>query len=78
MKTLDKNDIPKLVGNRFVKEFTNYLLEIIRSEKITQLDITKKAFIEKNIKPTTTSRYLTDLLFMEIIEIKEDGIIEVI
>ena len=60
MEKHETNDLPKLVGTNFVKRFREYLLSLITEDKLIEKDIVKKAFLEKNVKPDTTRKYLQE------------------
>lgn len=51
-----------LVGTSFVKMFREYLISLIKDNKnITDNEIIRRSFLEKNVKPETTKRYLREL-----------------
>ena len=69
MEKHEANDLPKLVGTNFVKRFREYLLSLITEDKLIEKDIVKKAFLEKNVKPDTTRKYLQEMIDMDIIKV---------
>lgn len=57
-----------LVGNQFVKMFREYLISLtIENKDISEFEMIKRAFQEKNVKPETTRKYLKELKDLEII-----------
>ena len=64
----ETNELPNLVGTNFVKRFREYLLSLITEDRLLEIDIVKKAFLEKNVKPDTTRKYLQEMLDMDIIK----------
>ena len=59
-----------LVGTSFVKMYREYLISLTRDNKgISENEIIKRAYLEKNVKPETTKRYLRELKEMDLIVI---------
>lgn len=70
------DSLPKLVGTNFVKLFREYILTLIKTEKLTENDVLKKAYLEKNVKPDTTRKYIGEMLLLEIL-VKEKEFLKV-
>lgn len=69
---INKVLLPNLVGSRFVKNFTAYLMDAVRNERLTTEELVSKAYREKSVKSRTTKRYIKDLLDCNLLTISED------
>ncbi len=69
MEKKETYELPKLVGTHFVKRFREYLLSLITEDKYLEKDIVRKAFLDKNIKPETTRKYLEEMIELDIIKV---------
>jgi hypothetical protein len=73
MEAIDTSKkLPKLVGTNFVKIFRQYILNEIEGNNIDEKSLVKKAFLEKNVKPDTTRKYISEMILLEIIK-KDDN-----
>ena len=67
---IEQNEQFNLIGTSFVKMFREYLISLSRDTKgISEDEIIKKAYLEKNVKPETTRRYIRELKEMDLISI---------
>lgn len=67
MEQKEVNNLPKLGGTNFVRMFKDYILTLIKEGKYTEGDIKRKAYLNKDVKPTTTGKYLKDMLELDIL-----------
>lgn len=67
MRKQEKTMLPNLSGTNFVKLFRGFLLTLIETTEIKEDMLVKKAYLEKNVKPETTRKYIKELLDMNII-----------
>ena len=73
MDKQEQKDLPKLVGTNFVKRFREYLISLVIEDKYKENDIVRKAYLEKNVKPETTRKYLSEMVLLEIMWISEES-----
>jgi hypothetical protein len=68
-----KGYLPDLVGTRFVKSYTAFLVDAARNKKCTKDDLLLIGFRDKGVKPRTTKRYIRDLIELGILNLSLDG-----
>jgi hypothetical protein len=73
----DKGNLPDLVGTRFVKSYTAFLVDAARNGKCTKEDLVLRGFRDKGVKPRTTKRYIRELIELSIIHLSPDGYLSV-
>lgn len=64
----ETKSLPKLVGTNFVKIFRKYLISQVEENNLTENDLVRKAFLDKNVKPDTTRKYINEMIKLEIFE----------
>jgi len=58
--------------------FKDYILTLIREGEHTEKDIKRKAYLDKDVKPNTTGKYLKDMLELDIlIKQVDDGVLRI-
>ena len=78
MEKIEQKELPKLVGTNFVKRFREYLISLVTEDKYKENDIVKKAYLEKNVKPETTRKYLSEMVLLEIIYVNGNELYHIV
>ena len=78
MDKTEQKELPKLVGTNFVKRFREYLISLVIEDKYKENDIVKKAYLEKNVKPETTRKYLSEMVLLEIMKVNGNELYHIV
>jgi hypothetical protein len=73
----EKGYLPDLIGTRFVKSYTAFLVDAVRKGKCTREDLVLMGFKDKWVKSRTTKRYIRDLIELGILHLSPDGYLSV-
>jgi hypothetical protein len=70
---IERGVLPDLVGTRFVKSYTAFLVDAAKNGKSTKEDLVLIGFRDKGVKPRTTKRYIRELIELGILNLSPDG-----
>jgi hypothetical protein len=75
MMKREQNILPDLVGTRFVRTYTAFLMDAVRDNPRKAEDLMLKGFMEKGVKTKTTQRYIKELIELDLFQVSDDGLL---